>query len=70
MTIRQQWVVAFIAALIVIVVAFILSPTPDPARTTFTSCAEAREIGPQLPLTPDSPGWNPALDPEGDGTAC
>lgn len=70
MTVKQQWVVAFIAALIVIVIALLLSPTPAPARGMFDSCGEAREIGATLPLTPADPGWNPRLDPDGDGQAC
>jgi hypothetical protein len=70
MTIRQQWVFAFVCAGIVIVIALILSPAPEASRVTFQSCEEARELGAALPLTPDSPGWNPRLDPEKDGTAC
>jgi hypothetical protein len=70
MTIRQQWVFAFLCAGIVIVIALILSPAPEASRVTFQSCEEARELGAPLPLTPASPGWNPRLDPEGDGTAC
>lgn len=70
MTTRQQWVVAFIAALFVIAIALLLSPTPTPLRVTFQSCDEAREIGSTLPLTPADPGWNPRLDPDGDGRAC
>ena len=36
----------------------------------FTSCEQAREAGAPLPLTPDSPGWNPKLDRDHDGSAC
>lgn len=69
MTVKQQWVVAFISAPIVI--AVLLSPAPQrPLDVTFQSCDEAREIGATLPLTPADPGWNPRLDPDGDGRAC
>lgn len=70
MTVRRQWLVAFIAALFVIVIALLLSPTPTPARVTIQSCEQAREVGATLPLTPADPGWNPALDPDKDGVAC
>lgn len=36
----------------------------------YTTCAHAREAGVPLPLTPDSPGWNPRLDRDGDKEAC
>lgn len=36
----------------------------------FQSCEQAREAGAPLPLTPDSPGWNPKLDRDKDGLAC
>lgn len=36
----------------------------------FASCTEAQEAGAPLPLTADSPGWNPKLDRDGNGVAC
>lgn len=36
----------------------------------FASCDAAREAGATLPLTPNSPGWNPKLDRDRDGEAC
>lgn len=40
------------------------------ARVTFSSCKEAQEAGVHLPLTKESPGWNPKLDRDRDGKAC
>ena len=57
-------VVAALAALIVLVAC-----NNDP-QVMFTSCDQAREAGAPLPLTPDSPGWNPKLDRDHDGRAC
>lgn len=36
----------------------------------YRSCKEAQEAGAKLPLTPNSPGWNPKLDRDRDGKAC
>lgn len=36
----------------------------------YRSCKEAQQAGVPLPLTPDSPGWNPKLDRDRDGKAC
>ncbi|WP_102126780.1 excalibur calcium-binding domain-containing protein [Deinococcus planocerae] len=46
------------------------SPTrPTPATPLYRSCAEARAAG-AAPLRRGQPGYNPALDRDGDGTAC
>lgn len=36
----------------------------------YRSCKEAQQAGVPLPLTPDSPGWNPKLDRDNNGEAC
>lgn len=48
-----------------------LSPATKPASPsrTYRSCAEARQAG-AAPLRRGQPGYNPALDRDGDGTAC
>ena len=33
----------------------------------YRTCKEAQAAGVQLPLTPNSPGWNPKLDRDRDG---
>lgn len=47
---------------------FLAGCTDEPHR--FTSCGEARQAGAPLPLTADSPGWNPDLDRDRNGVAC
>lgn len=40
-----------------------------PVPGIYQSCAAAREAG-AAPLTDTDPGWNPALDRDGDGVGC
>lgn len=48
----------------------LLTGCTQEARVTFSSCKQAQEAGVPLPLTKDSPGWNPKLDRDRDGKAC
>jgi len=36
----------------------------------YRTCKDAQDAGVALPLTPESPGWNPKLDRDGNGEAC
>lgn len=51
-----------------------VEPTTEPPTTTtlprFTDCNQVVAAGIDVPLTADSPWWNPALDVDGDGLAC
>ncbi|BDP41214.1 competence protein ComEC [Deinococcus aetherius] len=44
-------------------------PVPSPATPVYSSCAQARAAG-AAPLRRGQPGYNPALDRDGDGVAC
>ena len=57
-------------AIAALLAAVLVAGCSNEVRTQFKSCDEAREAGAPLPLTPDSPGWNPKLDRNNDGLAC
>lgn len=60
-----EWIAAaFVVGVLVLAVA---SCSNEPS---YSSCKEAQQAGVPLPLTPDSPGWNPKLDRDHDGKAC
>lgn len=60
-----EWIAA--AVVVGVLVLAVASCSDEPRYRT---CKEAQEAGVALPLTPDSPGWNPKLDRDKDGAAC
>ncbi len=70
MTANQIRVVALCTLGIVVGLVRIFTIGAVPARVTFDSCDEAREVGAVLPLHQGDVGWNARLDPDGDGAAC
>lgn len=71
MSSRQKRVLTVVTLAVFAVIALILtSGCTDEAYVQFQSCEQAREAGAPLPLTPDSPGWNPKLDRDKNGLAC